>query len=501
MARTARVVVIGAGVGGLCAAADLARQGVAVTVVERAAAPGGRMREVAVDGRAIDGGPTVFTMRWIFEQLFEDAGTRLADALDLVPADVLARHAWRAGGRLDLYADVERSVAAIGEFAGAADARGYREFCARSADVYRTLRGPFIGGQRPGPVELVRRVGIANLGAMWRTAPYSTLWRELGRHFRDPRLRQLFGRYATYVGSSPLAAPATLMLIAHVEQDGVWIVRGGMHRVAVAIAALGMRHGASFRYGAAARRIVVERGRVAGVELADGERLPADAVVYNGDAAALPSGLLGDDARSAAPAVPRAARSLSAITWCLHARTRGFPLEHHNVFFAEDYPREFTRIFGERTVTEAPTVYLCAQDRGAAAAVPARDGAPERLLALVNAPADGDVRPMSAAEVEDVAARAFGLVRECGLEIDASPAATVTTTPTGFDGLFPGSGGALYGRANHGALGSFRRPGARSAVPGLYLAGGSVHPGAGVPMAAMSGRLAAARLLEDVRAA
>jgi 1-hydroxycarotenoid 3,4-desaturase len=500
MARAARVVVIGAGVGGLCAAADLARQGVAVTVVERAATPGGKMREVAVDGRAIDAGPTVFTMRWIFEQLFEDAGARLDEALDLAPADVLARHAWRAGGRLDLYADVERSVAAIGEFAGAADARGYREFCARSADVYRTLRGPFIGGQRPGPIELVRRVGLANLGAMWRTAPYSTLWRELGGHFRDPRLRQLFGRYATYVGSSPLAAPATLMLIAHVEQDGVWIVRGGMHRVAVAIAALGTRHGASFRYGADVRRIVVHGGRVAGVELADGERLAADAVVHNGDAAALAAGLLGDDARSAAPLVPRAARSLSAITWCLHARTRGFPLEHHNVFFAEDYPREFARIFDGRTVTEAPTVYLCAQDRGPAAA-PARDGSPERLLALVNAPADGDVRPMSAAEAEDVAVRAFGLVRECGLEIDASPAATVTTTPTGFDAMFPGSGGALYGRANHGALGSFRRPGARSAIAGLYLAGGSVHPGAGVPMAAMSGRLAAARLLEDVRAA
>jgi 1-hydroxycarotenoid 3,4-desaturase len=498
--RTLRVVVIGAGVGGLCAAADLARRGVDVTVVERAAAPGGKMRSVAVAGNAIDGGPTVFTMRWIFEQLFTDAGARLEDALDLEPADVLARHAWRAGGRLDLYADVDRSADAIAAFAGAADARGYREFCARSADIYRTLREPFIAGQRPGPVELVRRVGLANLAAMWRTAPYSTLWRELGGHFRDPRLRQLFGRYATYVGSSPLAAPATLMLVAHVEQDGVWVVRGGMHRVAVALEALGRGHGAAYRYGTAVERIVAERGRVVGVQLAGGERLLADAVVYNGDVAALADGLLGDDVRAAAAPVPPAERSLSAITWCLHARTRGFPLEHHNVFFAEDYPREFTQIFAERRITEAPTVYLCAQDRGPAAARVA-EGSPERLLALVNAPADGDLRPLSAADVADVATRAFRLMRECGLAIDARPEAGVVTTPTDFDALFPASGGALYGRANHGALGSFRRAGSRSGVEGLYLAGGSVHPGAGVPMAAMSGRLAAARLLEDRAAA
>jgi 1-hydroxycarotenoid 3,4-desaturase len=493
-----RVIVVGAGIGGLTAAVDLARRGADVTVVERAAGPGGKMRQVVVDGRPVDGGPTVFTMRWILDALYADAGVRLEDALDLVPADVLARHAWRAGGRLDLYADVERSAAAIGEFAGAADARGYREFCARGAAIYRTLREPFIAAQRPSPLELTRRIGLARAGELWRITPFTTLWRALGSHFRDPRLRQLFARYATYVGSSPLQAPATLMLVAHVEQDGVWIVRGGMHRVAVALEGLGRRHGAQYRYGCGARRVVVERGRVAAVELDDGERLAADAVVYNGDASALGAGLLGDDARRATPPVGATERSLSAITWCMHAVTRGFPLEHHNVFFAEDYAREFDGIFRRRTIVDTPTVYLCAQDRGAAA--PARapdDRSPERLLALVNAPADGDSRAYDADEVEAVARRAFALLRDCGLDVDASAESSVVTTPAGFERLFPGSGGALYGRVNHGAFGSFRRPGAATRIPGLYLAGGCAHPGAGVPMAALSGRLAAARLLED----
>jgi 1-hydroxycarotenoid 3,4-desaturase len=482
-----RVLVVGAGMGGLAAAADLARQGCDVTVLDAAAGPGGKMRQVI----GVDAGPTVFTMRWIFEALFADAGRRLEDHLEILASDLLARHAWRAGGRLDLFADITRSMDAIAAFASPEDARGYRDFCARSAAIYRTLRGPFIASERPSPLELVRRVGVAHLGELWRTVPMRTLWSALGEHFRDGRLRQLFGRYATYVGSSPFRAPATLMLVAHVEQDGVWQVRGGMRAVALALHALGAAQGARFRFGARVADIRLAQGRAAGVTLADGEALDADAVVFNGDVSALGQGLLGAAARPAAPATPRGARSLSAVTWCVNAPTSGFDLAHHNVFFAEDYAEEFDAVFRRRAVTEAPTVYLCAQDRGEAADPPA-PGAPERLLALVNAPADGDVAALDVAAIE---ARAFGLMAACGLSV--GPGERVATAPEGFHALFPGTGGALYGRANHGMMGSFGRPGAASRLPGLYLAGGSVHPGPGIPMAAMSGRLAAARLLAD----
>lgn len=491
-ARAARrVVVVGAGMGGLAAAADLARQGAAVTVCERAATPGGKMRRVQAGAAAIDAGPTVFTMRRIFEDLFADAGEQLSSHLDLVPAGLLARHAWRAGGRLDLFADTARSAEAIGEFAGAAEARAYLDFCARSADIYRTLAGSFIAGQRPSPLDLVRRLGVRGLPGLWRTAPLRTLWGALGDHFRDPRLRQLFGRYATYVGASPWQAPATLMLIAHVEQDGVWLVRGGIHRVAQAMRALAERQGAQFRFGAEVREVIVEGGRAAGVTLAGGERIEADAVVFNGDISALPA------AQRPVAATSRGSRSLSAVTWCLHARTSGFDLAHHNVFFAEDYAEEFAAIFRRRSIAAAPTVYLCAQDRGEAGRL--APGAPERLLALVNAPADGDVAPLGAAAVADLGQRVFGLLEACGLSVRRAEAGVVTT-PTEFNGLFPATGGALYGRANHGATGSFRRAGSAGRTPGLYLAGGSVHPGPGIPMAAMSGRLAAARLLEDLAA-
>jgi 1-hydroxycarotenoid 3,4-desaturase len=482
--------------GGLAAACDLARRGAQVTLLERAASPGGKMRRVRVGDAEVEGGPTVFTMRWIFEGLFADAGERMDELLELVPAELLARHAWKGGGRLDLFADIARSADAIGAFAGPDDARGYLAFCERARSIYRTLAPAFIGAERPSPIELVRRVGLSRLDELWRTAPMRTLWSALGEHFEDARLRQLFGRYATYVGSSPFAAPATLMLIAHVEQDGVWLVRGGIHRVAQALATLATRQGATLRYGVHVTEIVTERGRAAGVRLSDGERIAADAVIFNGDASALGMGLLGDGVRAAASPVSPAHRSLSAVTWCLHARSTGFPLAHHNVFFAEDYREEFDAIFRRRGITAAPTVYLCAQDRGEAGTH--HDGEPERMLALINAPADGDTRPHDQAALHELADRATRVMRACGLELALEGDGAVATTPAGFHALFPATGGALYGRVNHGPMAGFARPPSRTTLPGVYLAGGSAHPGAGIPMAAMSGRLAAARLLDDL---
>lgn len=488
-----RVIVIGAGMGGLAAAIDLARRGAEVLVLERAGTPGGKMRQVMVDGAAIDAGPTVFTMRWIFDSLFEDAGAILDDELTLMPADTLARHAWRQGGRLDLFADIEKSADAIGIFAGADAAHGYLAFCERSADIYRTLKPSFIAAERPSPIDLVRRVGFSNLGALLRTAPTKSMWSALGDYFKDPRLRQLFGRYATYTGCSPMLAPATLMLVAHVEQDGVWLVKGGMRRVAETMQALAERQGATLRFGASVSEIVVERGRAAGVILEDRERLDADAIVFNGDAAALGEGLLGNRAKKAVKPVAARDRSLSAITWCLNARTKGFPLLHHNVFFAEDYADEFAAIFRHRTISDAPTVYICAQDRQSTDN--GGDKQLERLLILINAPADR--QRAGALPVDDLERRAFGLLGACGLDVETLGSGAVITTPVEFDHLFPGSGGALYGRAGHGAMATFQRSGTLSKLPGLYLAGGTVHPGPGIPMATMSGRLAAARLLED----
>ena len=488
-----RVVVVGAGVGGLVSALLLACRGLQVTVVEAAPAPGGKMRQVAVDGVHVDAGPTVFTMRWVFDQILADAGSSLEAILHLTPLAVLARHAWRGQAEhLDLHADPGRTADAIAAFSGPAEARRFLAFCAQARRVYDTLEGPYIRSERPTLARMAHDLGPRGMGVLMGLGPFASLWKSLARHFHDPRLQQLFGRYATYCGASPWAAPATLMLVAQVELDGVWSVAGGMHVVARALAQLAQQRGVAFRYGQSCTQIMVRNGRACGVRLADGSTLDADSVVFNGDASALAAGLLGAGASHAAPLVRVGQRSLSAITWAMHARATGFPLLRHNVFFDTDYRTEFDDIFRQRRLPHHGTVYVCAQDRGDVAA---ESGAPERLLCLVNAPADGDTRPFDRSETDPCEHRSLALLRDCGLSLEARPEQVVRTTPHDFHCLYPGTGGALYGTATHGWMTAFRRPASTSAVPGLYLAGGSVHPGPGVPMAAMSGRLAAATLM------
>ena len=490
-ASSKHVAIIGAGIGGLAAAIDLATAGIRVTLLERASAPGGKLRTVGTPDRPIDAGPTVFTMRWVFESLFEDAGARLADHLVTHPATTLARHAWAGEQRLDLFADREQSADAIGRFAGAKDAAGYLAFCEEAARIYLTLEAPFIRAARPRMSDLVTAAGI---GPSLRLKPFTSLWSAIAARMRDPRLRQLFARYATYCGTSPYLAPATLMLVAHVEQEGVWLIEGGMHRLATALADLATRLGATIRYDAPVTEVIVVSGQARGVRLANGDAIHADAVLMNGEPTALAAGLLGAAARRGAKVLKLPKRSLSATTWAGLAETRGFDLVRHTVFFSNDYKLEFDLMGAGRLPTE-PTTYICAQDRPDSDA-PAPAG-PERLLVLVNAPAVGDHRAFSQVEIDQCTQGMTSLLNRCGLHLRWTEPPTMTT-PAAWHRLFPASAGALYGPAVNGPIASFKRPENRTPVPGLYLAGGSTHPGAGVPMAALSGRRAAANILHDL---
>jgi 1-hydroxycarotenoid 3,4-desaturase len=492
----AKVAIVGAGIGGLSAALLLANRGLDVVVIERAPSPGGKMREVTVGGTAIDAGPTVFTMRWVFEEMFDEVRASLDGEIRLRKTDLLARHAWGPGQQLDLIADRRRSADAIGVFAGPAEARGYLDFCARSERVYLTLRDSFIRVQRPNVFSLTQAAGLRGLGDLASISPFTTLWQVLGEFFRDPRLRQLFGRYATYCGSSPFLAPATLMLVAHVEQDGVWLVEGGMQRVADALARLAQARGATLRYGAEVASIIVKNARATGVTLGTGERIPADAVIVNADSAALPAGDFGPGVRSAITVPARADRSLSAITFAMSAVTDGFPLAHHNVFFSPDYRAEFEDLCMRQDLPRDPTVYVCAQRRSDTEQDES-SATPEPLFCLVNAPANGDACAYSQGEIDRCRERMFSQLVRCGLKLQET-APPIVTTPADFHRMFPGSGGGLYGPSSHGWMASFRRPAARTRIPGLYLAGGTTHPGPGVPMAALSGRLSASAVLADL---
>lgn len=478
------VIVVGAGMGGLAAALDLLSAGARVTVLERQPAPGGKMREVMVAGQAIDSGPTVMTMRWIFDDLFSRAGLQFSEQLKLHSSDLLARHSWLDGSRLDLFADMSRSREAIADFAGATEARAYEKFVAKAAKTFDTLDHTFMRATRPNALQLGGRVGLRRLPGLMAANPFVSLWDELSKIFSDPRLIQLFGRYSTYCGSSPFLAPSTLMLIAEAERRGVWLVEGGMQRLAETLAKAIIAAGGEIRYQSTVTELRTGSGRVNGVLLKDGEILDADAVIFNGDSQALVEGLLGQQAVRASKARPESGFTLSAITLSAVGQATGFPLGYHTVFFGDDYKEEFAAVFQRGEICARPTVYVCAQDRSRHESnIP---GA-ERLFCLINAPP----KVLSEATIEDSVASLRAHLAEHGLQLAIADGDEVVTTPARFAERFPGSRGALYGQAIHGPWGSFTRAGSCSRLAGLFLAGGSVHPGAGIPMAAQSGCLAA----------
>jgi 1-hydroxycarotenoid 3,4-desaturase len=483
-----RAVVIGAGVGGLAAAARLARAGLAVTLLDRHPWPGGKMRTLPSPAGPVDAGPTVVTMKPVFEALFADCGARIDDHVSLVPEPLLARHYWPDGATLDLFADPEASAAAVRGFGGARAEADFRAFSATAGRLYRAFDAPMM--QAPQP-----RLGRLVLSALSRPdllpvlLPGRSLAGLLAGRFADARLAQLFGRYATYVGGSPYLSPAVLGLIWHSEARGVWRVEGGMHRLAAAMLALAESLGVEAELGTGADKIELRDGRVAAVHTADGRRVLADRVVFNGDPRALAEGLLGQGARAAVARRATEPRSQSAYVWAFASTPQGHELAHHTVFFGADPKTEFEALAAGRP-PEDPTLYLCAEDRGSGRTPPAI----ERFEIIMNGP------PLTGGPPEEESrcrTRVFDTLAARGLSFAPAPPPAALTDPGRFAALFPGSAGSLYGLSPHGLMAPFARPGARTRIKGLYLAGGGAHPGAGIPMATLSGRHAAEAILED----
>ena len=302
--------------------------------------------------------------------------------------------------------------------------------------------------------------------------------------FSDPKLQQLFGRYSTYVGGSPHNSPALMALVWQAEARGVWTVKGGISSVARAIEKLAIDRGVEFIYGHKVTEIQKSDFLVSKVCLDDGTCHTADAVIFNGDPRALALGLLGDDLRNIADKTRNANRSLSANVWGFEANTINQNLVHHNVFFSDKVNSEFYEI--ERgQIPLDPTLYICAQDREEAN----KQQKTERFEIILNAPPLSK-RKSNKEDFEICKSVTLERFKNFGLNFQVDLERKNLTTPKDFNHLFPATEGSLYGQSPDGMMATFQRPKCVTSIANLFLVGGGVHPGAGVPMATLSALLA-----------
>jgi phytoene desaturase len=495
------VVVVGAGIGGLAVAARLATQGHAVTVVEQAGTYGGKLARLERSGFVFDTGPSLLTLPAVYRDLFLKTARRRADAalednVELVPVDPSFAYRFADGSSVEI-PDASRAgaAAALDAALGAGTGRQWTALLDHAATVWAVTRGPFLTQPLEGPAALLRR--SLRLGDLRTVAPFTTL-RELGRRrLADPRLRQVLDRYATYQGSDPRRAPSALVVIPYVEQTfGAWHVAGGVARLADAVHARCEQRGVQFRFDSPVDRLVVTGGRVAGVELAGGERLPADVVVSDVDAATLYGRLLAGEPTAARPRhrVARSTPSLSGFRVLLGLRGRTPGLRHHTVSFPADYDAEFDAVFGPRPrPVDDPAIAVCCPDDPAMRP----DDDHEAWSVLVNAPRHDPENPARGIDwdqpgrADAYADHVLDVLAGRGLDVRDRVVVREVLTPADLERAAAAPGGSIYGQSSNGPRAAFRRPANRSPVPGLFLVGGSAHPGGGLPLVGLSAEIVA----------
>jgi phytoene desaturase len=487
------IVVIGAGIGGLSAAIHLTAAGHRVIVYEKNGAVGGKMRHVAAGGFEWLTGPSVITMRHVFEDLFTTAGRRMEDYVTLVPVEPLTRYFYPDGTVLDISREIDRTldqIAALEE----KDVEGYLGYLAYVAHLH-CVTGPLFTYSDPPTWRDLFRVPPRDALAVdvWRT-----LDRSVRRYVHSPHLRQLLGRYATYAGASPYEASAAFSTAAHVELNGgVWYAEGGVYEIALALEKLARELDVEIYTGRAVERIAVEGGQARGVVLEGGERQAARAVVATVDVTTVYEHLLPREAvdQRRLTRLVNADRSCSGFVLALGVEEVHPGLAHHNIFFSSDYQREFDEIFHQGIPPSEPTIYVVITARSDPEHAP--PGC-ENWFVLVNAPALSpryDWMSQAAAYRNLVLAR----LADLGFDVRDSIRMEHILTPSNIARLTGAYRGALYGTTNNGLLAALRRPHNRCPdVHGLYFAGCTTHPGGGVPMVALSGKTAARMIIGDL---
>ncbi|TQJ26099.1 phytoene desaturase [Micromonospora sp. A202] len=487
--RTDRVVVVGAGLGGLACALHLAGSGRQVTVLEREPVPGGRAGRLGVDGYEFDTGPTVLTMPDLIAEALGAVGEELDDWLDLTPVDPAYRAYYPDGSTLDVLTDTTRMAAEISRVCGPREADGYLRFVDYARELWRLERADFIERNLDAPTDLI----TGNLLKLLASGAFRRLQTKINQFFRDPRTQRIFSFQAMYAGLAPHDALAIYTVIAYLDSvAGVYFPRGGIHAVSKAMAGAAEKHGVQIRYGTTVTRVETANGRATGVITADGELVPADVVVLNPD---LPVAY-----RDLLPAAPQRRLTYSPSCVVLHIGSRqGYEkIAHHNIHFGRAWKGTFDEVIRRGELMTDPSLLVTNPSRTDPSVAP-----PDRHTYYVLAP----VPNLHRAPFEwrgDLTRRysdqLIGTLEERGyVGFGAGVEVLRAITPAEWEDQGMAAGTPFAAAHTLFQTGPFRPSNLHRKLSNVVFVGSGTQPGVGVPMVLISGKLAAGRITGEGR--
>jgi len=482
---TQRVVVVGAGLGGLACALHLTGAGREVTVVEREPVPGGRAGLLRLSGYEFDTGPVVLTMPGLIDEALAAVGERLADWLTITRLEPAYRAHYPDGSTLDVIADTARMAGEIARVCGSREADGYLRYVAHARRLWQLQRRDFIERNLDSPRDLL----TVNLLRLAASGGFRNLQHTVDRFLRDPRTRRVFAFQAMYAGLDPHRALALYTVISYLDAvEGVFFSRGGIHAVPAALAGAAEKHGARLRYDTTVARVEVRGDRAVGVRTTTGEMIPADVVVLNPD---LPVAY-----RDLLPHTPWRVRRLryspSAVVLHVGSRQRYRAIAHHNLHFGRAWRRTFEEVIREGRLMSDPSLLVSNPTRTDPSLAPAGREGYYILAPAPNLEVGGQdwatVGPRYAEQLVDTLERrgyvGFGAGIECSR--------LVTPADWAADGM---AAGTPFAAAHTlGQTGPFRPPTLHPVLSNVVFAGSGTQPGVGVPMVLISGKLAAQRV-------